>query len=84
MHHGVTPWQGVRPEMEKAGQMNESERLAQEAGEAQRRKRLPRSANPYRRGSAIFDLWDTAWCDEDDRLRQATDQAISDLIANDK
>lgn len=56
--------------------MDATERLAQEGGEAQRRKLAPRTANPYSRGSKYFDLWDTAWCDEDDRLKQVVNEAL--------
>ena len=59
--------------------MDRLEQLAQQGGEAQRRKGARRTANPYSRGSKYFDLWDTAWCDEDDRLNTAVREAIFGL-----
>lgn len=56
--------------------MTESDRLAQDGGRANRLRMEPRTANPYPRGSALFDLWDTAWCDEDDRLREVLASVI--------
>lgn len=59
--------------------MDVADRLAQQGGEAQRRKGAPRTDNPYSRGSKWFDLWDTAWCDEDDRLKEVVREAVFGL-----
>lgn len=59
--------------------MDGLERLAQDGGERARRDHRPRMVNPYSRGSKYFDLWDTAWCDEDDRLKKVVAEAIFGL-----
>jgi hypothetical protein len=59
--------------------MDANQVRAKQGGAAQRRKMHPRSANPYVRGTVLFDLWDEAWTVEDDWLNAVRAKAISDL-----